>query len=620
MVFFNDKHKKGENMFKKYVWLTISCLMVVALALSSCGPAAVEKEGEGTTVVGKVVEKEGTSVEEEEAVAEKEPEEEGPEMVVDAFGKLVEKPQYGGIITFPYEKAAILTDKDPARAGYAFEITTQVYESPIMLDWAKGPQGTGENPMESPYVLPEYYTGGLVESWEIIDFQTIILQVRHGVHFQDKPPVNGREMTADDILASFNRYLESPNHSFWFRPEETAPEDWYRMEKTGPWELTYTSPNQDPEILKHLADVPVTPKEMIEAHDTLNEVELVIGTGPFILKDVVISSSATFERNPNYWMMDPRHPDNRLPYVDGIKAIVIEDTSTRIAALRTHKLDYYLYVAPRDAKNLMKTNPELLYNTIVPASDAGAYMRTDLEDAPWSDIRVRQAMQMAVNYQEMADTIYEGTPYIMLWPIAPGMPGYTPFEELPDNLKELWSYNPEKAKQLLAEAGYPNGIKGVFNISLYWEDMVTALTQYWSEIGIDLELRVVDDAAFFSTLTGDYEDLITWFSGVGSLDGVLSYVHGGKPSWTNVSRVNDPLAVEFAEKFDSTLDSAERVELLRVENLRQMEKCWEIPVPALVNYRFWAPWCKGYQGENVRRPDHYMWIDQDLKYEITGQR
>ena len=51
-----------------------------------------------------------------------------------------------------------------------------------------------------------------------------------------------------------------------------------------------------------------------------------------------------------------------------------------------------------------------------------------------------------------------------------------------------------------------------------------------------------------------------------------------------------------------------------------MEKCWEIPVPALVNYRFWAPWCKGYQGENIRRPDHYMWIDQDLKYEITGQR
>ncbi|HEY90947.1 MAG TPA: ABC transporter substrate-binding protein [Dehalococcoidia bacterium] len=606
-------------MFKKFIWLTISCLLVAALALSSCGPAAVEEKGEGTTVVGEVVEKEGPAVE-EEAVVEEEPEEEGPEMVVDAFGKLVEKPLYGGIITYPLEKAAILTDKDPARAGYAFEMTDQVYESPIIVDWAKGPQGTGETDFQSPYFLPDYYTGGLAESWEIIDFQTIVFQVRRGVHFQDKPPVNGREMTADDIIASFNRYLESPAWANWLRPEGTPPEEWYRMEKTGSWEITYTSTNPNPEILKDLASVPVTPIEMIQTYETLNEVELSIGTGPFILEDVVVSSSVTFMRNPNYWQMDYRHPDNRLPYADGIKGVVIEDISTRIAALRTHKVDYYLYVAPRDAKSLIKTNPELNYNAIIPASVAGAYMRTDLEDAPWSDIRVRQAMQMAVDYQEMAETIYEGTPYTLLWPIAPGMPGYTPFEELPDNLKELWTYNPDKAKQLLTEAGYPNGIKGIFNISLYWEDMATALQMYWADIGIDLEFRVVDDAAFFATITGDYEDLMTWFSGLGSLDGVLSFVHGGKPSWTNVSKVIDPLAVEFAEKFDSTLDSAERTELLRAENLRQMEKCWEIPVPALVNYRLWTPWFKGYQGENLSRPDRYAWIDQDLKYEITGQR
>ncbi len=605
-------------MFKRSVWLALGLLLVTALVLTSCQTAA-PSQTEGQTITGKVTQKEQPTPTETGTKEAAAPEEEGPEMVQDAFGRLVEKPQYGGTITYGLDKAAVLIDKDPARAGYAREMTVHVYEAPVMLDWAKGPAGTGENPMTAPYVAPQFYTGALAESWEITDdFQTVVLQVRRGVYFHDKPPVNGREMTPDDILASFNRYLESPAHAQWFRPEDVAPEEWYRMEKTGAWELTYTSPQPNPEIVKDLLALLVTPREMIEAYDTLNEVEQVIGTGPFILDDVVISSSATWKRNPNYWMMDPIFPDNRLPYVDAIRGIVIEDPSARLAALRTHKVDHNLWVSARDAKSLMDTNPELLYNTIVPGSVAGIYLRTDEE--PWSDVRVRQALQMAVNYQEMAETIYEGTPYIVMWPIAEGMPGYTPLEELPDNLKDLWTYNPDKAKQLLTEAGYSNGIKATLNMSPYWEDPVTAVKMYWADIGVDVELRVVDDAAFFSTITGDYEDMITWFSGVASLDGVLVYVHGGKPSWMNVSKVNDPLAVEFAKKFEATLDPVERAELLRVENLRQMEQCYEIPFPADVNYRFWAPWIKGYHGENVDYLEHYAWIDQDLKYEITGQR
>lgn len=618
--FLSANIRKEEEMFKRFAWVTISCLVVAALALSSCGPATVEEEEEGKTVVGKVTEQTGAAVE-EEAVVEEEVGEEGPEMVENAFGRLVEKPKYGGVVTYPYEKAACLTDMDPARGGLAYEMAVPVYESPMILDWAKGPQGTGENSMKAPYVSPEYYTGCLAESWEIIDFQTVVFQVRQGVHFQNRPPVNGREMTADDILASFNRYLESEARADWVRPEGMSPEEWYRMEKTGAWELTYTGLGPDPDILKDLANISVTPKEMIETYDSLNEVELVIGTGPFTLEDVVISSSATFQRNPNYWMMDPMHPENRLPYIDTIRGVVIPDASTLIAALRTHKIDFYDWITPRDTKNLMNTNPELLYSPITPSgSSCVIHMRTDLTDAPWSDVRVRQAMQMAVDYQEMADTIYEGTPHIMLSPLLPGLPGFTPLEELPDNLQDLWTYHPDKARELLVEAGYTNGIKGIFNMSLYWEEPVTALAMYWAEIGIDLEMRVVEDAAYFSELIGDYQDLMTWMGGGRLPEGVLVDVNGGMPgNWTNVSKVTDPLAEEFAALFAQTLDGAERAEMLRVENLRQMELCWEIPMPSAVYYYFWAPWLKSYQGEAVW-PYRYAWIDQDMRYEMTGKR
>jgi len=608
---FIEKEKEGK-MVKKFVWIIISCLMAATLVLTSCTPAA--EEGEGQTIIGKVTEQEGTEIEEEEV------EEEGPEMVRDAFGNLVEKPQYGGIITIPYDKGDSLTDKDPERGAFANDMTANTYESPMKVDWAKGPQGTGETEFQSQYLLPTYYTGALAESWEIVDYQSVVFQVRQGVYFHNKPPVNGREMNADDIIATFNLYLQSQNYLNIMLPEGVAAEDWHRMEKTGAREITYTAPTPDPEIIKTLAAMPIMAKEMVEGYETRNEVELSIGTGPYILTDVVTASSATFVRNDNYWQTDYRHPDNKLPYADSIKGVVVEDISTRIAALRTHKIDYHLYIGPRDAANLMETSPEMQYNTIVPSLICLVHMRTDLANEPWSDVRVRQALQMALDYQEMAETIYEGSPYTMLFPVAPGMPGYTPHEELPANLKELWSYNPDKAKELLAEAGYPNGFQAVFNMSPYWEDVVIAMTQYWADIGVDAELRVVDDAASFATVTGDYQDMITWFCGT-SLYANLSYVNGGKPgSWNNISRVTDPLSVEFTETFESTLDSDDRVELLRAENLRQMELVYEIPSPAMVNYRFWAPWIKGYAGENNTEPERYIWVDQDLKYEYTGQR
>ena len=117
-------------MKKKIVWLILSCMIVVALILASCGPAAVEKEE------AKVVE-------------------EGPEMVRDAFGKLKEKPRYGGKVTIVWTSPAPTQILDPVIATRSVSTGIHTYSRLGIADWAKGPQGTNEFPFTSSFIPPE---------------------------------------------------------------------------------------------------------------------------------------------------------------------------------------------------------------------------------------------------------------------------------------------------------------------------------------------------------------------------------------------------------------------------------------------------------------------------------
>jgi len=109
--------------------------MVAALVMSSCQPVAVSEKKETETVTGRVVEKEGKAVEEEE---EKKETAEGAEMITNAAGKLVEKPQYGGICTF-YMDASTHENIDPVRSALSGWMCAPTYECPVIVDWSMGP-------------------------------------------------------------------------------------------------------------------------------------------------------------------------------------------------------------------------------------------------------------------------------------------------------------------------------------------------------------------------------------------------------------------------------------------------------------------------------------------------
>ena len=326
----------------KIVWLVVSSLLVVALGLASCGPAVTEEE-----------EEEIVTEEEEEEVAEEE-EEEPP---------VSNEPTYGGVLV--QGLAAGPSIFDTTEGGKWMAPTLKLTnESLLTGDWAKGPAGTAEenwryvDGMPNPDVL----AGALAESWDLADPQTLVLTIRQGVHWHDKPPTNGREMTADDIAFSLNRLWDSPkSYQASSMPRGSFIES---ITATDKWTVTIrTLPGKTGEVWEAAVGWSrIVPRDAVEFYGDLNDWENTIGTGPFILTDYIDQSSVTFERNANYWMKDPLRPQNQLPYVDGVKWLIIPDLSTRLAALRTAKVDMLegtlgAGISWEDGEDLLRTSP-----------------------------------------------------------------------------------------------------------------------------------------------------------------------------------------------------------------------------------------------------------------------
>ena len=288
-------------MTKKIAWLMLSCLIVVAMVLGSCGGPAEEEEAAPTVpeeapapTVGEVVIPQAE--EEEEEAAEVVPT--GPEMVYDALGNLVEKPQYGGTVYLALD-GGYIDHITPAKQSMGAPVKEMVYEYWQQVDWMKGPAGTKEHEFRGYNIGKDLFTGAICESWEQPDPLTMIYHVRPGVRFQNKAPAWGREYTGEDFIRIFTWNQNTP-WSYAYVDPSTPEEDRTRVEliddMTVKITFTSTSPTRPtvwdfswqaaPEILEHEPAEGELPWE--------NDWRYMCGTGPFILKDYVEDSAWEF--------------------------------------------------------------------------------------------------------------------------------------------------------------------------------------------------------------------------------------------------------------------------------------------------------------------------------------
>jgi len=598
-------------MKKKIIWLLVSCLMVLSLLLASCAPAAPPEE-----------EKPAPPTEEKPAPPKEEkpapPEEEKP---APSLGKI----QYGGTITRVIAEDVWAFD-EAYFPSYLISTLDLTNEELMIGDWTRGPGGTGEASWTTNACHPLLWAGRVAESWEVPDEKTMIFHIRKGIFWHDKPPVNGRELTADDVVFTLKYiYQDTKSYNRLSAPAGMSVESITSPDK---WTVVVKVPGLAAAWVEDVGDkMHIIPHEMIEKYGDMKDWRNSCGTGPFMLTDYIPHGSMTFVKHPNYWGKDPFHPENSIPYVDIHKWLVISDFSTRMAALRTGKVDFLRDVPWEDAETLLESKPEMQWRKAMATVATPIFWRTDTK--PFDDIRVRRALHLAVDNQEIKDEFYGGNAEILSHPVLAATPElggyYVPLEELPAETRELYEYHPDKARQLLAEAGYPDGFKTEMICYQAQVDLLSVFVAYWADIGVEVKLDIKEYSVWNSITAGrTHKAMAMRYSGDYMPWRFFIYV----PYFIhNLSMIDDPIVNEAYEKVQATFtDYKERARIYREIVPYILSQAWTIAPPTPYYYNVWWPWLKGYHGERsigYANEDvwvQWAWIDQSLKEEMTGRR
>jgi peptide/nickel transport system substrate-binding protein len=352
----------------------------------------------------------------------------------------------------------------------------------------------------------------LAERWEQLDDTTYVFHLRQGVKWHNKPPLNGRELVAEDVKFTFDRFLTEPGNVIRYMLEPIE-----RIEVVDRYTVKFSL--KEPFVwLVHMLANPVgtwiIAPEVVQQFGDLKRPESAIGTGPFMLERYEPNVKVVFKRNPDYFLKDQ-------PSIDGVEWLVLEDESTGLAMYRAGQIDcgpwHWWAVRQPDLEALQKSHPQLMYRDFLSNVTTAIYMRTD--QAPFHDVRVRRAISQAIDRQGIIEAVNirgEPTPAI-----ARGATEWSmPIDQLGAGAK-YYQYDPKEAKRLLVEAGFPKGFKTQMNTTLgYGRDLIDAaqLVQgYLKDVGIDAELKLQEYGAYLATtFAGKYEGMamgpisITW--------------------------------------------------------------------------------------------------------------
>jgi peptide/nickel transport system substrate-binding protein len=350
------------------------------------------------------------------------------------------------------------------------------------------------------------------------------------------------------------------------------------------------------------------------------------------MAEYVEGSSITYTKNPNYWSFDEKFPENRLPYVDEMRFVFMTETATKIAALRTAKVDIqgsltYALKNKDDMERLQRTNPEIVITEHPNRSDYGIGMNT--QKAPFDDIRVRKAMQMALDRETLHNTYFKGwgswTPHSLL---ANDMPVVgTAFEEWPEQLKKLYDYDPTEAERLLDEAGYPRGADGIrFKLTMaHYEltdlDYAELVSKtYFRDIGVEVEVIPVAGADWAATVSAAEWDFFGGMTMAGRYQDPSGFL-GQHTTGASANRCQcaDPVYDALFEEASKASTRAEILPLYKKLNDRLRDQVYFVWGQETPLYSVQQPWIKGRNGEYVLGSNvesvimARLWVDQELK-------
>ena len=318
----------------------------------------------------------------------------------------------------------------------------------------------------------------LAESWERPDDKTIIFHLRKGVKFH-----NGDEMKASDVKFSLERALAAPEVSHILTGING-------VEVLDDYTVKVTTEKPMAAILNNLAHTTIailSEKATKEAGDKFGQNP--IGTGPYKFVSWQSGDRVTLEAFPEYWQ-------GEAPIKNVVFRNIVEETN-RTIGLETGELDIIYDIQGMD-KNKLKDDDRFV--VIEGPQVSMTYLGFNMKKAPYDNPKVREAISYAIDQKPIIDTVFLGAGEAANSIIGPNVWGYYDVEKYTQDI--------EKAKALLAEAGYPDGFKAKIwvNDNPVRRDTAVILQDQLKQIGIDLAIETVEWGAFLDgTARGDHE-------------------------------------------------------------------------------------------------------------------
>jgi peptide/nickel transport system substrate-binding protein len=514
----------------------------------------------------------------------------------------------------PEPTAAPPTEVPPTEPPAAGE---PVYGGTLRIVGAAGPQVLSYVPLMGPtdrsFIFPGTealvdtsgergeFTAGvepvLAESYDVdVENLTITFNIRKGVKFHD-----GSDLTAEVAAWNLQQVIDAGNMPYIDYLKEMRVEDDYTLvlelneynnqllPTWGWWTAQYS-------------------KEAWEAGGTTDEERIdwarshVVGTGPFMLEEFERDVSLKWVKNPNYWR-------EGRPYLDGIEVTIIPDPVTARALLEAGDAD--VWGAPaKDALELM----DMGFNKQSgwPLLPFGLWPNTAVPESKWQDIRLREAVEYAIDKEAITQAMGHGM-YVTIKALPwEGEWGYDPAAGR--------SYDPEKAVELLADAGYstdnPLQIKLLSQNDPVTTDAVTMVKGFLDEVGFEVELDLADPGRFFGTIFAPptaEEDLSWWFAGGMDTNYLQTYIRWfSTDPFTNLAFLgHTDEQAEMDKQAMAALEIEEQIEWAGTLTKYLMDNALVIPVYGVPAYVIQQPYVHSTQYSQgfVRWQTEEVWMD-----------
>jgi len=441
------------------------------------------------------------------------------------------------------------------------------------------------------------------------DNLTYTFKLKQGVKWHD-----GTDFTADDVLYTFERIFTPATGSLVVEDYQMIVGAQEMLDGTAttlsgievidPYTIKVTITEPFALFEPFFGTCPIYPRKGCTEAGADWGLGTAIGTGPFALQEHTMDIGARLVRNDNY------HDQNRMPTIDSIYFKFYSDLNTMLLEYEAGNIDSL--ILDGGMVEQYQDDPTFASHLNSHPTFGHYFLVMNFNMDPWKDNpKAREAFSYAVDTDSICNDLFNGMYQPAAGLLTPSVMGH-------DSSLQPKKYDPEKAKALLAEAGYPGGVDIVMtttSLESVGGKMIVAIQASAAAAGFNISINEVDRAVWTDIRNnGKVETFVaSWFLGLSEADGIVyGFFHSGNNKFFSVMYVNEEYD-NLVSQARSTLDVAARTELYRQADKHLLDNFVTVPVAWPVQFYLTQPWLQNFQTENYVPNFEHCDIDTALQ-------